>query len=146
MKKLKYPPGTIVKIPLQSGEHTYGRRLLETYVEVYDAKSEDDSEDFSKIVLKPKLFIVSVYTSTFKKALWEEVGFVELDDESRKLPLEFMQDIVDPRKCAIVDFWGNETPATIDECRGLESHSIWNANAVEDRINAYYEGRIDPGT
>lgn len=146
MRKIKYLPGSIVKIPLKSGHHTYGRVLLEGYIEVFDAKSNEDVLDFNRIVSRAKLFTVSLYDSVFKKAIWENVGFVELDEDSRKLPLEFMQDIVDPTKCRIVDFWGKETPASIDECRGLERYAVWNANAVEARLNAYYEGRIDPGT
>lgn len=146
MKRVKYSPGSIVKIPLKSGNHTYGRVLLEGFLEVFDAKSGDDVQDFNQVVLRPKLFTVSLYDSVFKKAAWVKAGFVELDEESRKLPLRFMQNIVDPSDCTIVDFWGNDTPATIDECRGLESYTVWGANAVEERLNAYYEGRVDPGT
>ncbi len=133
-------------IPIEPPLHTYGRVLLDGFIEVFDCKTEIAIQNMEEIIACPKLFKVTVYNWVFKKKVWEIVGHVPLNQEDSQMPLLFWQNIIDPTDIKLVDIYGNETPATIEECRGFGRLSVWNAKNVEERVKAHYEGRIDPNT
>ncbi len=48
---------------------------------------------------------------------------------------------MNPSRCVLMDALGNEYPATIDQCVGLEPVAVWEAEHVESRIDDFYAGR-----
>jgi hypothetical protein len=141
MKRQRIQAGAVVKIPLGDGTHTYGRLLVKPYVEVYDSVTREEITDLESIVAKPVLFTVSVFDHAITKGRWPIVSKLPYDEETAELPLQFLQDVADPRRCRLIDAWGNITPASIEECAGLERAAVWEPEHVEDRIRDHYAGR-----
>lgn len=139
MKKNK--PGTIFCIDLQDGFQVYARELQHPFLAIYDSRTNKDME-LLHIVSLPPLFIVGVFDRVFKH--WKKVGYVPLRPEELPIPDRFIQDVVDPMDCRLVDANGRERPATLDECEGRESASIWDSDQVEDRIRDHYMNRPNP--
>ena len=59
MKTLKYISGTIFMIPIEPPRHTYGRVLLDGFIEVFDCKTEIAIQNMEEIIACPKLFKVT---------------------------------------------------------------------------------------
>ncbi len=141
MTRQRIQSGAIVKIPLGDGSHTYGRLLIKPYIEVYDSVTRDEIRDLARIVASPVLFTVSVFDRAITQGRWPIVGRLPYDEETAEMPLQFLQDAANPRRCRLIDAWGNITPASIEECTGLERAAVWEAEHVEDRIRDHYAGR-----
>jgi Immunity protein 26 len=134
----KKKPGTVVCIDLGNGFHTYARELQHPFVAVYDART-DETMQLDRIITQPTLFIVGVFDRAFKR--WKEIGYIPLNSNELLLPDRFIQDVINPENCRIIDANGNERSATPQECERLESASIWDSDEIIDRINDYYDGR-----
>jgi hypothetical protein len=133
-------PGTIVRINLDDGYHIYGRELQHPFLAVYDARAKKEMTP-DQIVVQHTLFIVGVFDQALKR--WKPVGYVPLLPDELPVPDRFIQDVINPNDCRIVNAHGHERPATIAECEGLESATIWDSDEVEDRIRDYYAGRTN---
>jgi hypothetical protein len=143
MKRQKFVPGAIVKIPLDETYHTYGRLLVRPYVAVYDYRTDADQADLQEIIKRAILFIVCVYDYAITKGRWEIIGKVSLDSDNVEVPPQFIQDSYAPYNCSLIDALGNLTPATIEECRGLERSAVWEPEHVEERIRDFYAGKVN---
>ena len=130
-------PGTIVRIDLGDGTHTYGRELVHPYLAVYDVHTTDALGAADVISCSP-LFFVAVFDAAMNR--WEKVGHVPLQARELPIPEQFNQDPVDPTECRIVDSEGNERWVTIDECEGLEAATTWDSDEVEQRVRDHYAG------
>ena len=139
-KRQRLQPGAVVKIPLGDC-HAYGRLLINPYVAVYDSATREDISELESIVAKPVLFTVAVYNHSVTKSRWPIVGKLPFDEETAELPLWFMQDAFAPTRCSLIDARGNVTPATIEQCIGLERCAVWEPEHVEERIRDHYAGR-----
>ncbi|AFD06632.1 immunity 26/phosphotriesterase HocA family protein [Solitalea canadensis] len=140
MKKQTRTIGSIVKIELNNGYHTYGRVLSDASFAIYDCRTNIEIQDPEIIVQKPILFIVAVYDSAVKNGRWLKVFNLPLEKELERLPFKYIQDKLDPNKFQIYDN-GNIRPASKEECVGLERAAVWEPEHVEERIIDYYEGR-----
>jgi len=134
----KKKPGTIVLIDLGDGYHAYARELHHPFVAIYDTRTIEPMEP-DQIISQPFLFILAVFDKAFIR--WQKVGYVPLIPNELAVPDRFIQDVVNPGDCRIVDVDGWEHPATIEECIGLEAAAIWDSDEVEDRIRDHYAGR-----
>lgn len=143
VKRQKRTVGSIIKIDLGSGYHTYGRILPEISFAFYDCKVKEDIADLNKIISLPILFIASVYGDTITKGIWTKVGTLPLEPDLYKLPSEFIQDTFNPEKFRIINYQLNtETPAKFEDCIGMERVCVWEPHGIVDRLNDYYENRI----
>jgi hypothetical protein len=133
-------PGTIVRIDLDDGYHTYGRELQHPFLAILDARTKEEMTP-EQIVAHRPLFIVGVFDQALKR--WKPIGYVPLLPNELPVPDRFIQDIINPNDCRIVNAYGDERPATIAECEGLESATIWDSDEVEDRLRDYYAGRTN---
>ena len=131
-------PGTIVRIELDDGHHTYARELEHPFVAVYDARTSEPLQP-EQIIEHPALFIVGVFDKAFNR--WKKIGYVPLRPNELAVPDRFIQDVANPANCRLVDINGNARPATIEECEGRESATIWDSDEVADRIRDHYAGR-----
>ena len=76
------------------------------------------------------------------KGLFEIIGFKELtEEEIENIPPKFTQDLVDINKCVIYYYDGREFKAKPEDCIGLESSSVWEAQGLVERIQDYYSGK-----
>lgn len=63
-------------------------------------------------------------------------------DFLQKLPPRFIQDPIHPDQFSIKDYQTNKTlPAKKEDCIGMERASVWEAHAIEERLNDFYSGK-----
>jgi hypothetical protein len=139
IKRQQRTVGSIVKVPLEGGFHTYAR-ILKTKFAFYDFRTQTEVNDLQEIISKPILFITGVNDYAVTKGLWLKVGKFPLDDSLLKLPPQFIQDALNPDKFFIVEN-GVRRPASKAECWGLERVAVWTPEGIQKRLNDYYAGR-----
>lgn len=133
--------GSVVKIPLEEGYHTYARILPGTSFAFYDQRTKEEMEDLSKIISSPILFIISVQNFAITRGRWLKIGKIPLEESLFTEPPRFVQDALDPEQFEIVED-GERRKAKMEECIGLERLSVWQPAAVERRLIEHYSGKI----
>ncbi len=134
--------GAFIEIALPNGKFSYGRILPKAGYAFYNIYSDSKISDINKIKNSKVLFILGVYKHAITKNRWKIIGNSELESELNKMPLEFIQDQLDPTQFEIYDpNTGEIKPATKAECLGLECAAVWEPEHVEDRIIDYFENR-----
>ena len=140
VKQQRRTVGSIVKVPLEEGFHTYARILRGTSYAFYDCRTKDDLDNLSKIISTPVLFIISVQNFAITRGRWLKVGKVPLEESLLVEPPRFAQDALNPEIFEIVEN-GKRRKATMEECIGLERLSVWQPGAVERRLLEHYKGQ-----
>ena len=131
--------GDLVQIPLSKNRFGYGQLLGFNQVAIFSiCQREEITPEFiqqSKI-----LFVIAVYKQAINHGKWKKIGksFPVLE----KLPLQFIQDMHQP---GIIQLYqpetGRTTPATREDCMGLERCAVWEAYQVAERIQDYFDGK-----
>jgi hypothetical protein len=131
--------GDIVRIDFDEDRHTFAQILADSpYVAVYDsATAADKVATMAEVVGQPILFIVAATVSRG----WPVVGKAPPGSPEVEVPEYFMQDIVNPQQCQIVDAKGSMRRASPEECRGLEVAAVWDPEHITERIRDHYAGR-----
>jgi hypothetical protein len=142
-KRQKITPGSILKIDLGNGYHSYSRIVTSTSFAFYDCKTKDDISDLHRIISFPILFITTIYSDTITKGIWSIIGKLPIEEALSKEPPRFIQDPIHPDKFRIKNYQLNtQTPASFEECIGMERACVWEPHAIVERLNDYFENRI----
>lgn len=136
MTRNLFVPGTIVKIQLQDRLFAYGRLLEFPFVAFYDFRTIGYKSTLAEIVKKPVMFILAVHKSVLTN--WEIVGNFPLEDHLLRPIRRFSQSLADFRKCTIYDNQGNSRNSTPEECVGLERDSVWEDQALVERLLDFF--------
>ena len=89
-----------------------------------------------------KLFILTIYTDTYRRPNWKVFNKIEIREDFRKLPLEFIYDkFVDQYKIYDPNT-GEIRKSNREEIIGLEMCAVWPWYCIEDRIRDHYEGKV----
>ena len=143
MKKQRIIVGSIAKIDLGNGYHSYARILEKSSCAVYAIKTKEEL-NLKTIITSPILFIVAVFDFIIKDREWEIIGKIPLEDELKVLPMEFIQDDFDSEDISLYNPNSGEiTPSSKEKCQGLERASVWDGPHVVDRINDHFSGKIN---
>jgi Immunity protein 26 len=129
--------GDVVMIDLGNGSFGYGRVLPEPRMAFYDLKSTEPVAA-TEVVKSRVLFIVGVMYRAIKSDKWEVIGNVPLDESLKIEPRFFMQDILS--KEFSIYYAGKITPASREECIGLERAAGWEPGHIEDRLRDHFAG------
>ena len=84
--------GSIIEICIDDKYYTYAKKLQkERYVffDYYSTYQIDDSKIIDRL---NKLFILTIYTDTYRRPNWKVFNKIEIREDFRKLPLEFIYD------------------------------------------------------
>jgi hypothetical protein len=124
----------------------YARYFID-FLFVYEHKTDSvDHVDVENILKSNVLFAVFVDKRDLKK--WRKICDISTKLSEQyllKKPSQFLQDTEgDIEKCEILNEFGEFRKATIEECRGLESISVWYPYHVECRIRCYYKNKPCP--
>lgn len=138
-KKQKRTTGSIVKVPLEKGFHTYAR-ILGVDIAFYDLRTKEEITEMKEIISSPILFITAVNYYAITKGLWEKVGKASLEEYPVTIPPQFVQNPLNPEQFFIEEK-GIRRPATKEECKGLERSAVWTPEGIQKRLNDYYAGR-----
>ncbi len=142
LKRQQRTVGSIVKIPLDDGYHTYAR-VLEVRTAVYDCRTKIDLP-VEEIVKSPVLFCVSVWDRIVTQGYWLKVGKV-LPIEPHLLEWAKKPYYTEDTFTGKYTLYQGSTirPATREEIIGVESFTIWDYRNIEDRINDHYANRFN---
>ena len=141
MKKQKRTVDSIFKVPLSDNTQSYGIILEKSSVAIFKIKVEN-TVVISDILKQDVLFIVAVYNSVITTGRWEIIGTVKLDSRFATLPLNFIQDSINPESFEIYNPNNGEiTKSSKENCLGLECAAVWEAEHVESRIFDYFSGK-----
>lgn len=138
-KKQKSTSGDIVRVKIDETCHTYARVLNHSDLAFYDLVSEQEVEALNSIVSRPVLFRAIVNYRGVEGGLWPIIGNLPLED-SLQNSIYYLTDVTDPNYFRICEN-GEIRDATVEECKGLEVHAIWDPVHIEQRLKDHYAGK-----
>lgn len=129
--------GDVLEIDLGDGTFSFGRVLPEPIVAFYDSRS-DTTPEIEEILSAKVLFKIWVMSHAITSGRWKIIGSLPLEENLKVDPSFFKQDPIDGSLS--VYRLDEETPATRQECEGLERAAVWIPEHVEDRLRDFYAG------
>ncbi|MHB8254362.1 MAG: immunity 26/phosphotriesterase HocA family protein [Acidiferrobacter sp.] len=136
-KKIKRTVGDVVTIAIGKGTLCFGRVLAEPLMAFYDLQAKR-IPSIKEIIYSPILFKVWVMNHAVTSGRWHVIGSAPLDVTLWESVKFFKLDPLS--KESYIYSNGEETPASLEECEGLERAAVWDPQHVEDRLRDYYAG------
>lgn len=141
IKKQRITVGSILEINIENKYYVYAQILGKAGYAFFDFKTEDKLKDYSVLLEKPILFITNVYNGVITHGHWLKVGSIEIREDLKEQPLQFIQDALHLDIFQLYDPNSGEIKAaTKEQIKGLERASVWEAKHIEDRIRDHYNG------
>lgn len=141
MKRQRIIPGAILEIHAND-RYYYAQILQSKGCAFFDIERIEPLTDISILLDTSVLFIIAVYNDVITKGKWIKIGKIEIREDLKIAPLQFIQDSLNPSK---FEFYnpntGEITSATKEDVDGLECAAVWEAHHVEDRLRDHYEGK-----
>jgi len=140
IKRQRIIEGSILEINIENQYFVYAQILKKGLgYAFFDFKSFEKLIDISILNKAKVIFIVMVYNDVITKGIWVKIGKLDIRDELKELPMQFIQDSQNPSNFEIYNpNTGEISKATKEQCLGLECTAVWEANHVEDRIRDYF--------
>lgn len=140
MKRQKETIGAILEINIENEYFVYAQ-ILDGGTAFFDYKTKENLKDFTILNSSKILFIIAVYKDVITHGIWLKVGKLQIREELRVLPFQYIRDPLKPENFELYNpNTGEITKSTKDEVKGLECAAVWEANHVEDRIRDHYLG------
>ncbi len=137
-RRSKTEAGNIFEIPLGDGGLVYGIVIKSPLAAFFDSRfTERPSLDL--IVSQPVAFRIWIMDAALGKHGWKVIGSAPVP-EALATPAVFYKFDSIARKFSLYSS-PNETPATREQCIGLESAAVWSACHVESRLADHFAGR-----
>ncbi len=138
-KRQRRTPGAIVEIPLSDTTKGYALTLEEPLFALYDLQvPRTASPPLTEIISAPILTRIWVMNHAVTRGRWATVGKVTVPKNLQDAPKFFKQDAINGELSLYSK--GEETPASIEECQGLESAAVWDPTHVEERLRDHFLG------
>lgn len=145
LKRQRVKPGDVLLIDLGDGRATCALVSTPPLVVFFDFVSTEAIE--AELVLSlPVAFKVWVFKPVVGSGRWPRIGRVTMPPDLLEMPMMFMQDALSGalslyhHRFADTNFTRS---ATLSECAGLECAAVWNANHIEERLRARFDGGDD---
>lgn len=132
--------GDVVEIEVRENEFCYARVLNLAAFAFYDVLSKGRLESISEVINLPVIFKVPVMDYAITSGMWKVIGNEPLCEELEKPILYFNQDPISKKIFIYNDETEEYTPATKEECLGLECSAVWDPEHVEDRLRDHFSG------
>lgn len=136
-KKVRRRLGDVVAIPLDDASYGFGRVLAEPLIAFYDLRS-GEIPSLDTIVAAPIAFRVCVMNSAVTGGTWPVLGNAPLSEELLVAPKFRKRDPISGKITIYCE--GTETPATKEQCAGLECAAVWSLSHIVDRLRAHFAG------
>lgn len=138
MKRLTQ--GSIIEIHVHHEYYVYAQSLKNSFIAIFDGKYSKPVCSTKELNTQNVLFIICVSISDMiKDGKWLIRGKLPINQYLEKLPLQFIQDALNPHIFSLYNCeTGNTIPAKRIECEGLERCAVWYGNHIEDRIYSHY--------
>ena len=106
-----------------------------------DYRSTEPLKDLSVLLSAKQLFRITVYRRVIGSGYWKKVGKLPLREDLLPVQMQYVYHKYDNIKFDIYNpATGIMTPATKEECRGLEEAAVWDYGAISERIRDHYNG------
>ena len=139
MKKQQRTVGSILEVDLCDGTFVYAQILEKASFAFFDYRVKSRLSNFDILTTKGILFILSVYKNAVTDGRWLKVGKIPIVKELQVLPMQFIQDALNPIMFSLYNpNTGEITDTTKDKVLGLEAAAVWEAEHVESRVKDYY--------
>ena len=130
--------GNVFEIPLADGGLAYGMVIKSPLAAFFDFHfSERPSLDL--IVSQPVAFRIWIMNAALGKGGWKVIGSASVP-EALATPAVFYKFDTIARKFSLYSS-STETPASREQCIGLECAAVWSACHVESRLADHFAGR-----
>lgn len=134
--------GSIIEICIDDKYYTYAQKLQSAHYLFFDYYSIHKIEDSKIIYTLNKLFILPIYRDTYQRPNWKVFNKIEIREEFKILPLEFIYDKFTDRYKICDTNTGEIRESNREEIIGLEMCAVWPWYCIEDRIRDHYEGKV----
>jgi hypothetical protein len=139
MKRQQRTIGAVITIPLPNGYRAYGRILKNAAFAFYDCISQDELAEVEQILQSNVLFIVAAFDSIIHQGRWLKIYKAPIEPILENLPKKYIEDALAPGHYSLYDAnTGEITPATKQECQGLEEAAVWEGWHVEERLMKHF--------
>ena len=133
--------GAVMEINIDDKYYVYAQSYPHTQEVIFDYRSKEPLKDLSVLLSAKQLFRVTVYRRVIGSGYWKKVGKLPLREDLLPVQMEYIYHEFDNIQFELYNpATGKVTPATKDECRGLEEAAVWDYGAIIDRIRDYYNG------
>ncbi len=127
-------PGAVYCILLADGSYGYCVVVKKPFVVFPNCRSDVPLAAESVLRHQP-LFRLFIMSSSYRSERWKLIGSIELPAEWKKYPKFYRRDAIHHEQYSIYDRETElETPAQIEDCKGLEVWAVWSAVHVEPRL------------
>ena len=136
-KRRHWTPGNYVEIPISNHRYCYGVVTITERLAVMDYCDTKrlEPQEIAELAI---LFEVTVMNYAIGKNGWPLAGQVELKDKFQTYPFYYKKDPLNGKYSIVDHRWLNETPATKEQCDGLEVAAAWDPCHIIERINEHY--------
>lgn len=138
MSRQQRTVGAILAVPLGDGTRTFALTLPEADFAFFDARTTEATPP-TNLLLKAVLFRVAVHKSAWVFGRWPKVAKVAVPPELQQPEPKFIQDALNLGRFEVY-VGGTTSPATREQCEGLERAVVWEPEHVEERIHSHYKG------
>jgi len=139
-KRIRRIPGDVLVIDLGDGTFGYGRVLDEPLIAFYNLRTEVPFP-VEEVVVASIAFVVYVMNYAVTEGIWPIIGREPIPGELLTEPLFFKKDPISGKLTIYKDSTGESTPATREQCEGLECAVVWESEHIEDRLRDYFSGK-----
>ena len=130
--------GNVFEVALPSGGFAYGMIVDPPLAVFFDARFTHRPA-LADMLRQPAAFRIWVMDSCLAKGHWPVIAATPVPEPLRDKPTFFKFDRIARTFSLYRD--GHETPATQDQCVGLECAAVWSAEHVESRLDDHFAGR-----
>jgi len=130
-----------MEINIDDKYYVYAQSYPHTQEVIYDYRSKEPLKDLSVLLSAKQLFRVTVYRRVIGSGYWKKVGKLPLREDLLPVQMEYVYHKYDNIQFELYNpATGKMTPATKEECRGLEEAAVWDYGAISERIRDHYNG------
>jgi hypothetical protein len=135
----KITEGSILEINVKDKFYTYAQILKNCSYAFFNYKTIEKIESIEILKSKEVIFIITFHDQIITKGHFLKIGKLEIRDELKVLPLQFIQDTLNKEEFRIYDpNTGEMRNAQKNECIGLECAAVWSLEHVIDRLYDFF--------
>ncbi|WP_370217940.1 Imm26 family immunity protein [Thalassolituus sp.] len=136
MSRTIVKPGDVYSVPLEDGRYSYAQALESPEFAFFDVATETELTA-EEAISHPLMFRIWVHKSSLKT--WNKLGKVPISEQLSKQVPRFKQNALNGKLSIYIN--GQETPASLDEVRGLECAAVWEGSHILSRIRDHLAGQ-----
>ena len=139
MPRILTKSGDILRFPLTSpGKYSYAQWLPDGTALVFQISTAAELT-VTEVVALPVAFRVAIFKDTPNRYGWSKIGKAPVPAQYSQPQQYAKRDIL--TGALSLYFQGSESPATVDELRGLETLAVWAHPHIVERLEAQIDRR-----